>query len=229
MMGHQPPSQENIFMYSIHLENRVRKDHILRSIKELIDFDFIYKEVEDTYGKNGNVSAPPPVILKLIFLFFFYNARSERELMETLPERLDWLWFLGYTLESPIPDHSVLSKARARWGEKVFKDFFERIVVQCVEKGLVDGTKIFMDASLIDANASRVCLWINIPLRNTLMMVIWNWRKDWKKKKAKSIPAISLPPIQMLQLFAIKEARPDSSTKPTGLLMPSMRLLLPLK
>ena len=75
--------------------------------------------------------------------------------METLPERLDWLWFLGYTLESPIPDHSVLSKARARWGKEIFKRFFERIVVQCVEKGLVDGTKIFMDASLIDANASN--------------------------------------------------------------------------
>lgn len=155
MMGHHPPPQENIFMYNIHIENRVRKDHILRSIQELIDFDFIYKEVEGRYGKNGNVSVPPPVILKLIFLFFFYNVRSERELMETLPERLDWLWFLGYTLESPIPDHSVLSKTRARWGKEIFKQFFGRIVVQCVEKGLVDGTKIFMDASLIDANASN--------------------------------------------------------------------------
>ncbi|MCX5810953.1 MAG: hypothetical protein NT178_00170, partial [Proteobacteria bacterium] len=63
MMGYQPPSQENIFMYNIYLENRVRKDHPLRRIKELIDFDFIYKEVADTYGKNGNVSVPPPVIL----------------------------------------------------------------------------------------------------------------------------------------------------------------------
>jgi transposase len=155
MMGHQPPSQENIFMYNIHIENRVRKDHILRSIQELIDFDFIYEEVDDKYGKNGNVSVPPPVILKLIFLFFFYNVRSERELMETLPERLDWLWFLGYGLDTPIPDHSVLSKTRARWGKEIFKQFFERIVVHCVERGLVDGTKIFMDASLIDANASN--------------------------------------------------------------------------
>jgi transposase len=155
MMGCQPPSQNSIFMYHIYLENRVRKDHPLRRIREIIDFDFIYKEVEDKYGKNGNVSIPPPVILKLMFLFFFYNVRSERELMETLPERLDWLWFLDYTLESPIPDHSVLSKARARWSKEVFKHFFERIVVQCVEKGLVDGTKIFMDASLIDANASN--------------------------------------------------------------------------
>jgi transposase len=155
MMGYQDPPQENMFLYNIYLENRVRKDHPLRRISEVIDFDFIYKEVEDKYGKNGNVSVPPPVILKLIFLFFFYNVRSERELMETLPERIDWLWFLGYNLDSGIPDHSVISKARARWGEEIFKQFFERIVVQCVEKGLVDGTKIFMDASLIDANASN--------------------------------------------------------------------------
>ena len=139
----------------MQLETRVRKNHPLRKIKELVDFDFIYKEVEKTYGKNGNVSVPPPVILKLMLLLILYNVRSERELMDTLPERLDWLWFLGLTIESPIPDHSVLSKARKRWGEDAFKHFFERIVVQCVEAGLVDGTKIFMDSSLIDADASN--------------------------------------------------------------------------
>ncbi len=155
MMGHHDTPQDNLFLYNIYLEDRVRKDHPLRRIKELIDFNFIYKEVEDTYGQNGNVSIPPPVILKLIFLLFFYNIRSERELMETIPERIDWLWFLGYNLDSGIPDHSVLSKARKRWGHVAFKTFFERIVVQCVNAGLVDGTKIFMDASLIDANASN--------------------------------------------------------------------------
>jgi len=155
MMGYNPPPNDPLFSYHIQLETRVRKDHPLRKIKELIDFDFIYKEVEKTYGTNGNVSVPPPVILKLMLLLICYNVRSERELMETLPERLDWLWFLGFTIESSIPDHSVLSKARRRWGEEVFKRFFERIVVQCVDAGLVDGTKIFMDSSLIDADASN--------------------------------------------------------------------------
>jgi len=75
--------------------------------------------------------------------------------METLPERLDWLWFLGYTLDSSIPDHSVLSKARARWGTDAFRRFFEQVVSQCVEAGLVDGSKLFIDASLIDADASN--------------------------------------------------------------------------
>jgi len=123
MMGYQDPLQENMFIYNIYLENRVRKDHPLRRISGIIDFNFIYKEVEDKYGKNGNVSVPPPVILKLIFLFFYYNVRSEKELMETIPERIDWLWFLGYNLDSDIPCHSVLSKARNRWGQELFRQF----------------------------------------------------------------------------------------------------------
>lgn len=155
MMGHHPPPNDPLFSFSVQLEMRVRKDHPLRKISQLIDFEFIYEEVEKTYGKNGNVSIPPPVILKLMLLLVLYNVRSERELMETLPERLDWLWFLGYTIESSIPDHSVLSKARRRWGSETFRRFFERIVSQCVEAGMVDGTKVFVDASYIDANASN--------------------------------------------------------------------------
>ncbi len=50
---------------------------------------------------------------------------------------------------------NVLSKARARWGVEVFKGLFERIVGQCVKTGLVNGKKLFVDASLIDANASN--------------------------------------------------------------------------
>lgn len=155
MMGRHEPPKDSLFIYNLHLEDRVRSDHPLRRIAACIDFDFIYRDVKDVYGTKGNVSVPPPIILKLMFLLIFYNVRSERELMETIPERLDWLWFLGYTLDSPIPDHSVLSKARKRWGQKAFQRFFERIVVQCGEKGLVDGTTLFMDASLIEAHASN--------------------------------------------------------------------------
>jgi transposase len=91
MMGHHPPPNDPLFSFNVQLETRVRKDHPLRKIKELIDFDFIYREVEKTYGTNGNVSVPPPVIFKLMLLLVLYDVRSERELMDTLPERLDWL------------------------------------------------------------------------------------------------------------------------------------------
>jgi transposase len=155
MMGRQPPYQNRLFIKGFNLEKRIREDHILRKIARQIDFEFIYKEVKGTYGDNGNVSVPPPVILKLMLLLVLYNVRSERELMDTIPERLDWIWFLGYDLDDEIPNHSVLSKARARWGVEAFRHFFERIVWQCVEAGLIDGRKLFVDASLIDADASN--------------------------------------------------------------------------
>jgi IS5 family transposase len=95
------------------------------------------------------------VILKMMLLLILYDVRSERELLATLPERLDWLWFLGFDLDDEVPNHSVLSKARARWGTETFKRFFERIVSQCVQVGLVDGRKLFMDSCLVQANASN--------------------------------------------------------------------------
>ena len=155
MMGQQTGIQPKIFYPHLNLEQRIPRTHLLRKIREQIDFNFIYAEVKNTYGDNGNVSIPPPVILKMMLLLVLYNVRSERELMETIPLRLDWLWFLGYDIDSEVPDHSVLSKARARWGVEAFREFFERIVWQCVEAGLVDGSKIFVDSSLVDANASN--------------------------------------------------------------------------
>jgi hypothetical protein len=62
---------------------------------------------------------------------------------------------LGYDLDDDIPNHSVLSKARLRWGKKAFKYFFEHIVLQCANAGLIDGSKIFTDASLVQADASN--------------------------------------------------------------------------
>lgn len=156
MMGRQAIGQQvKMYYQGLCLEQRVRSNHPLRKIKALINFDFTYKEVAQSYGINGNVSVPPPVILKLMLLLIFYDVRSERELMTTIPERIDWIWFLGLDLDESIPDHSVLSKARSRWGRATFKIFFERIVWQCIDAGLVDGSKIFMDASLIEADASR--------------------------------------------------------------------------
>ena len=155
MMGFQSDQQPKLFYPSINLEQRIFDRHILRRIRNQVDFDFIYDEVRDCYGSNGNVSVPPPALLKMMLLLVLYNVRSERELMNTIPLRLDWLWFLGYDLDSEVPNHSVLSKARMRWGVEAFRSFFERIVWQCVQAGLVDGAKLFMDSSLIEADASN--------------------------------------------------------------------------
>lgn len=178
MMGVQQPPQSSLFYTGINIEKRVRSNHPLRKVNELIDFDFAYDELKDCYGNNGNVSVPPPVILKLMLLLVFYNVRSERELMDTLSERIDWLWFLGYDFDSEIPNHSVLSKARKKWGVDIFQGFFERVVQQCVEAGLVDGRKIFVDSSLVDANASNNSVLDTRNLKHQL-------HKNYKKLEAR--------------------------------------------
>ena len=154
MMGVQNPQPE-LFSYQVNLDQRIRANNPLRAIQKKIDFAWVRDEVGHHYGYNGNESTDPVVILKLLFLLFLDNVKSERELMRIVPERLDYLWFLGYGLDDEIPNHSVLSKARARWGRETFERFFVRTVAQCVALGLVDGKKIHMDSSLVDADASR--------------------------------------------------------------------------
>ena len=153
MMGKSKKTEPKLFYHSISLERRVPKQHPLRKIKQLVDFDFIRSQVADLYGANGNQSVDPAVILKLMFLLFYENLKSERAVMRQLPLRLDWLWFCDYDLDEQTPDHSVLSKARKRWGPEVFEQFFINILEQCINAGLVDGETIYIDSSTIDANA----------------------------------------------------------------------------
>ena len=154
MMGLQA-NQNELFNYSVNLDKRVRSDNPLRRLAERIDFTFVRAEVKEFYGANGNESVDPAVIMKMMFLLFFDDVASERELMRIIAERLDYMWFLGYGLDDEIPNHSVLSKARARWGVDVFETLFTRLVAQCSLAGLIEGKKLHMDGSLVDANASN--------------------------------------------------------------------------
>jgi transposase len=124
-------------------------------VAQTVDFSFVRDEVAQCYGSNGHESVDPVVLLKMIFLLFYDNVASERQLMDVIPERLDYLWFLGYGLDDQIPNHSVLSKARRRWGKEVFEQLFVRTVEQCVQARLVSGDKLHVAASMIAANASK--------------------------------------------------------------------------
>src|SRR5436189_3568545 len=147
MMGRHDP-QKDLFSYQIDLDKRVRGDHPLRRITEQVDFGFVREEVQRFYGRNGHESIDPEIILKMIFLLFYDDVPSERELMKIIAERLDYMWFLGYGLDDEIPDHSVLNKARKRWGEEVFDGFFIRTITRCVEACLVGAQMIDFRSSL---------------------------------------------------------------------------------
>jgi transposase len=185
MMG-EGDRQTPMWSYRVNLDKRVRSDHPLRRINAVLDLGFVRGQVAHTYGRRGNKSVPPEVILRMMLLLFLDDIKSERELMRIIPERLDYLWLVGYGLDDQIPDHSVLSKARKRWGKEVFVSLFSRVVQQCVEAGLVEGRKIHVDASLVDANAALSSV---KPLEPATVSAIEQTAREQLQKP--SVPALA--------------------------------------
>jgi transposase len=155
MMGTVSRPEAKLFYTNFNLSERIPPDHYLRAVDRIIDFTFVRDQVVHLYGRCGNESIDPAVVLKLMFLLFCEDVSSERSLMEQMAWRLDWLWFCGYDLESTIPNHSIISKARQRWGPEVFEGFFAQVLEQCIRAGLVDGARAHIDSSLIQASADR--------------------------------------------------------------------------
>ncbi len=147
----------------LHLERHVAPDHFLRRVNAVLNLDFVLPLVCPFYGRSGHKSLDPRVIMKLMLLLFFYDIPSERELMEQVQVRLDFLWFLGFDLETVIPDHSVPSKARARWGPTVFEALFRRTVEQCVQAGLVNGRLLHADSTMVRASVSKASVTTSGP------------------------------------------------------------------
>lgn len=140
---------------SFSLDAAVPRNHLVRRLAQAVDFSFVHGLVQRYYSQVGKPSVDPVVLFKLLVLGYLYNITSERRLCEEASLNLAWRWFLGYELDEPIPDHSVLTKARRRFGTKVFEEFFGHIVKLCEERGLVQGDVLFIDSTLSEADASQ--------------------------------------------------------------------------
>jgi transposase len=154
MMGHTRQRESKLFYTSFSLEQRVGRDNRYRRLNDVLDFSFLRSMVAKYYGQKGHQSEDPIVIMKLMLILFLENIPSERELMRRLPERLDWLWFCEFDLDETLPNHSVPSKARRRWGLEVFEEFFQVVLTQCMTAGLVADETIHIDSSLIQGDVS---------------------------------------------------------------------------
>src|SRR5215203_5798791 len=137
----------------VSLEELVSPDHFYRHLERVLDLDFVRDLVRDAYADTGRPSIDPVVFFKLQLVLFFEGLRSERQLLRVVGDRLSLRWYLGYDLTEPLPDHSSLTRIRERYGLAIFRRFFEAIVAQCVEAGLVWGEELYIDATKVAASA----------------------------------------------------------------------------
>jgi transposase len=153
MMGNK--AREFAPLVNISLEDLVPTDHFYRHLERTLDLTFVRDLVQPCYAAGGCPSVDPVVFFKLQLIMFFEGLRSERQLMRVAADRLSLRWYLGYDLSEPLPDHSSLTKIRARYGVAIFRRFFDQIVEQCRQAGLVWGKELYLDSTQVEANAAK--------------------------------------------------------------------------
>ncbi len=148
--------QSQIFSY-LSPEARVRRDHPLRAIRDMVDevlarmsgsFDAMYANV-------GRPSIAPEKLLRAQLLQMLYSVRSERLLMEEMDYNLLFRWFVGLNADDAVWDATVFTKNRDRLLQAdVAKQFLAQVVAQAGAKGLTSDEHFTVDGTLLEAWAS---------------------------------------------------------------------------
>ncbi len=137
-----------------YLDCMLPESHVLLDIKKLVNFSFVTEEVKDLYSDTGRGSIDPTRMFKMLFLLFFCNISSERELVDQVQVNVLYRYFCDINLDETIPDHSSFTVFRQRLGKERFKRLFNKVLEQCIEYNLVDGSHISFDATIVKADAA---------------------------------------------------------------------------
>ena len=156
MMG-APVGREDRLFYEFCLEDRVPADHLLRKIDRVLQLDWLRQRLGPYYSHTGCPSVDPELMIRMLLVGYCYSMRSERRLCQEVEMNLAYRWFCRLGLEDRVPDHSTFSVNRhGRFRDSdILRQIFESIVRQCMDVGLVGGEGFAVDASVIEADASR--------------------------------------------------------------------------
>jgi transposase len=158
MMGRRCGDQASLF-YQFQLDERVPKDHLLRRIDGFVKAALadMHERLKPSYSEIGRPSVDPELMIRMLIVGYCYGLRSERRLTQEVELHLAYRWFCRLDLDDKVPHHSTFSENRLhRFRESdVFRHIFERVVMACMAAGLVKGEGFAVDASVIEANASR--------------------------------------------------------------------------
>jgi transposase len=155
MMGRQAVDQSQLF-YLFNLEKRIPQRHLLRRINPIVGriFAEFHEKLRPFYSEIGRPSIDPELMIRMLIVGYCYGIRFERRLCEEVELHLAYRWFCRLDLDDKVPDHSTFSVNRH--GRFRDSDLFRQAVVRaCMDAGLVKGEAFAVDASVMEADASR--------------------------------------------------------------------------
>lgn len=155
-MRGQEDRSPGLFSY-IRLEDRIARDHPLRSIRALVEevLEQLSDRFSKLYASTGRPSIPPEQLLKATLLQAFFSVRSERQLMEQMNYNLLFRWFVGLDMDARVWDASTFSKNRDRLLEaEVARDFLSTLMGLGRVRRLLSSEHFSVDGTMIDAWAS---------------------------------------------------------------------------
>jgi transposase len=158
MMGRQTVDQSQLF-YLFNLEGRIPARHLLRRINPTVTriLADLRERLEPFYSEIGRPSIDPELMIRMLIVGYCYGIRFERRLCEEVELHLAYRWFCRLDLDDKVPDHSTFSvnrHGRFRKGD-TFRHMLEAVVRACMNAGLVKGEGFAVDASVMEADASR--------------------------------------------------------------------------
>src|SRR5580700_3473332 len=158
MMGRQSGDQSRLF-YLFDLERRIPAGHLLRRINPVVTriLGELREKLKPFYSEIGRPSIDPELMMRMLILGYCYGIRFERKLCEDVELHLAYRWFCRLDLDDKVPDHSTFSVNRhGRFRDSdIFRRLFEAVVRASMDAGLVKGEGFAVDASVMEADASR--------------------------------------------------------------------------
>ena len=158
MMGRQDRDQRQLF-YEFSLDEMIPANHLLRRINvfAIAVLADLHEQLKAFYSDIGRPSVDPELMIRMLLVGYCYGVRHERRLCQEVTLHLAYRWFCKLDLDDKVPHHSTFSVnwlGRFRESE-ILRHIFERVVAQCMAAGLVKGEGFAVDASVMEANASR--------------------------------------------------------------------------
>jgi transposase len=129
----------------------VPEDHFLRRLLQAVDFEAFRPILEAAYKGFGRPPLDSVFLLKVELLARQYRL-SDRDVMAAIRFNVAHRLFLGISLHSPLPHHTLLTYFRQRLGPERLQSVFDQLVGQARRLGLVKDRLRLKDATHIIAN-----------------------------------------------------------------------------